>query len=183
MKNKAYDISSYTFQENQVYLIDANIWLYIQGPPSNSQANLGQSYSAALKKLLGANSKIVINSLIMSEYLNRYCRIVFDALHKVNFTTFKDFRNSSTYLPTGQDAAMHAKTLLQLCDKCNDDFETIDSTKVLADFEIGDLDFNDGLIVESCKKNGWILITHDKDFINGGIDILTMNTKLLAACP
>lgn len=181
MKNKAYDVSTYSFKENEIFLIDANIWLYIEGPFNGSPA-LAKKYSAALKTLFEAKGKIVINSLILSEYLNRYCRITWEAIHKATYPQFKDFRRSSDYPSVGQNAAQNANMLLKLCDRSNDHFDTADVTKVLTSFGAGSLDFNDALITESCLHHNWTLITHDGDFVDGGINILTANHKLLSAC-
>ena len=41
-------------------------------------------------------------------------------------------------------------------------------------------DFNDQVITEICKSNGFTLITNDSDFKTQEIPILTANTSLLA---
>jgi predicted nucleic acid-binding protein len=53
---------------------------------------------------------------------------------------------------------------------------------ILANFENGLCDFNDGLIAHSCLKNGWKLITNDSDLTTGGIELLTANRTLLQTC-
>ena len=40
-----------------------------------------------------------------------------------------------------------------------------------------------GELAETCRHNGWKLVTNDSDFTSGGIEILTTNSKLLADCP
>lgn len=182
MKNKVHDVSTYTFEKGQIFLIDANVWLYIAGPSSNSKHSLERSYSAALKRLLESEGKIVINSLILSEYLNRYCRLVWEALHKTTYPTFKNFRRSPEYSPVGQDAQQNANMMLQICDRSSDHFESADMEKVFASFGPGISDFNDGLMTESCSKHGWTFITHDADFVCGGIDVLTANNRLISTC-
>jgi hypothetical protein len=39
------------------------------------------------------------------------------------------------------------------------------------------------MLVETCRLRGWKLLTNDADMTLGGIELLTSNPKLLAACP
>jgi predicted nucleic acid-binding protein len=182
MRNKAYELSNYNFVKNETLLIDTNIWLYLFPAPSESRPRLTRQYSAAFKVILDTKVTIAINSLILSEYLNRYCRIEWKALHKTTYPEFKDFRQSVDYTSVGQQAAAFAKRILRLCAKKDDDFTAADITQILSNFESGIVDFNDGLIADSCLRYGWKLITHDGDFTEGGIDVLTTNSKLLTNC-
>ena len=50
---------------------------------------------------------------------------------------------------------------------------------LLNDYATGDYDFNDQVITEICKNNGFTLITNDSDFKTQDIPILTANSKLL----
>ena len=50
---------------------------------------------------------------------------------------------------------------------------------LLNDYATGDYDFNDQVITEICKNNGFTLITNDGDFKTQEIPILTANAKLL----
>ncbi|EXI71433.1 MAG: hypothetical protein AW07_03662 [Candidatus Accumulibacter sp. SK-11] len=61
--------------------------------------------------------------------------------------------------------------------------ENIDMPAVLAAVESGTVDFNDAMLIQNCRLNGWKLLTHDGDMTLGGIDLLTTNKKLLNACP
>lgn len=182
MMNKAYNISYYSFNKNDILLIDTNIWLYLFPAPSNSRHNFTKQYSAAFKTMLANKVTIAINSTILSEYLNRYCRIEWNALHKAKHPDFKQFRQSTDYQPVGQQAALFVKDILKLCVKMDDNFTSANIIQILSDFESGAVDFNDGLIADSCLRHGWKLITHDADFTYGGIEVLTTNQKLLASC-
>lgn len=182
MKNKAYNLSNYNFVKDETLVIDTNVWLYLFPAPSDSKRSFTRQYSAAFKVILDTKVTVVINSLILSEYLNRYCRIEWEALYKITYPKFKDFRQSADYTSVGQQAASFAKNILKFCSKKDDDFTGANVAQILSDFESGIVDFNDGLIADSCFRYGWKLITHDGDFIEGGIDVLTTNQKLLANC-
>jgi predicted nucleic acid-binding protein len=182
MKNKAYNLTGYTFVKDDVLLLDANIWLYLFPAPSDSKKSLVQNYSAVFKDIKIAKATLVINSLILSEYLNRYIRLEWSALHKKAHPDYKKFRQSSDYSLVGQHAAYYAKTILKFCVRKDDGFSVVDIGQIMKDFETGVVDFNDGLIVDSCLRNGWKLVTHDGDFTDGGIEVLTANSELLRAC-
>ena len=51
--------------------------------------------------------------------------------------------------------------------------------ELLNEFAAGECDFNDQVIIKLCKKEELTLITHDADFRDAGIPILTANHRLL----
>ncbi len=183
MKNKAHNLATYAFRKDEALLLDTNIWLYLYPAPSAAPAGYAASYSAALKSMLSAGSRLVIDAMILSEYLNRYCRIEWNALHKTAQPDFKVFRRCPAFLMVGQGAATFARSMLKLCTRHDHPFATADVARVLADFEAGATDFNDGLLVETCRLHGWKLVTNDSDFTTGGIEVLTSHPVLLRACP
>lgn len=184
MKNKAHDIKSYGYKKGEALLFDANIWLYISAPPSSAPvAHWTKRYSQALKEMLNAGATLVISSTVLSEYLNRYCRIEWDALYKASYPTFKKFRLSTDFKSVGAQATAEANQILALCGTRNDRFETCNVKSALTEFGSGTLDFNDGMITHFCAEHGCKLVTNDADFTEGGIEILTANGSLLAACP
>lgn len=182
MKNKAHDLATYAFSKGDALLLDTNVWLYLFPAPSDKPFGFAASYSAAFKKMLAAGAHLAMDALILSEYLNRYCRIEWNALHKATHPDFKGFRQSAAFASVGQGAALYARNMLKQCATHDHPFASINVAQVVADFETGAHDFNDGLLVETCRLHGWKLVTHDKDFTQGGIDVLTTNPKLIAAC-
>ncbi|MBU1235380.1 MAG: PIN domain-containing protein [Gammaproteobacteria bacterium] len=182
MKNRAHDLTAYAFSKGDALLLDTNVWLYLFPAPSNKQPAFAASYSGAFKKMLAAGAHLAMDALVLSEYLNRYCRIEWTALHKAAHPDFKRFRQSADYAPVGQGAALYAKNILKQCARHDHPFASINVAQVVADFESGSNDFNDGLLAETCRINGWKLVTNDGDFTQGGIEVLTTNRKLIASC-
>lgn len=182
MKNKAHDLSKYTFSTGEHLLLDANVWLYLFPAPSGTKSRFTGDYSAALKKMITAGAHLALDVLILSEYLNRYCRIEWNALHKGKYKDFKLFRRSSEYSSVGNGAARFAREILKLCTRYDHPFASCDVEKALVDFECGYCDFNDVLFAETCRRNGWKFVTNDGDCINGGIEVITSNQTLLSAC-
>lgn len=183
MKNKAHDISTYAFSEGETFLFDANVWLYLFPGPSGSRPRYIWSYSDALKRMMTAGASVALDAIVLSEYLNRYCRIEWNALYKGNYTEFKVFRCSTDFSNVGQSAALFADRILSISSACDLPFSQVDIKQIISEFESGLSDFNDGLLSQTCRYHGWKLVTNDKDFTNGGIDVLTSNPVLLRACP
>jgi predicted nucleic acid-binding protein len=183
MKNKVHNLATYAFQKDESLLLDTNVWLFLYPAPSNTPVGHAASYSAALKSMLAAGSRLIMDAMILSEYLNRYCRIEWNALHKVTQPDFKAFRKSPSFRAVGQGAATFAREILKLCTRYDHPFAAADVTRVLADFEAGTNDINDGLLAETCRQYGWKLVTNDSDFATGGIEVLTSHPVLLKAFP
>jgi predicted nucleic acid-binding protein len=184
VKNKAHDVAKYVFSKEEPLLLDANVWLYLFPAPSDKSTAPGAGYSAALKQMMAAGVHLALDAMVISEYLNRYCRIEFLALYRTKYgNDFKRFRKSPDFASVGPNASFFAKEILKLCSRYDNAFAKIDIGQVLIDFESGALDFNDGLLIESCRLNGWKFVTHDGDCTSGGIAVLTANAKLIAACP
>ena len=186
MRNKAYDLTSYAFSKGEAFLLDTNVWLYLFPAPSDPLPGFASKYSRALKDMLSAGVHLALDALVLSEYLNRYCRIEWTALHKANHPHFKRFRQSGDFASVGQGAALLARNILKLCSRYDHPFQKLSASQVeqvLKDFESGSNDWNDGLLAETCRHHGWKLVTNDGDFTDGGIEVLTGNPKLLAACP
>lgn len=47
------------------------------------------------------------------------------------------------------------------------------------EYQVGGSDFNDQVIREVCKSNGFKLLTDDGDFDTQGLTVLTANSRLL----
>ncbi len=182
MKNRAHDLAAYAFSSGDALLLDTNVWLYLFPAPSDKQRGSAANYSAAFKKMLAVGAHLAMDALILSEYLNRYCRIEWTALHKAAHPDFKRFRQSADYASVGQGAALYAQNILKQCTRHDHPFAAVNVAQVLADFEAGTHDLNDGLLVETCRIHGWKLVTNDGDFTQGGIEVITTNPKLIAAC-
>ena len=177
MRYKAGDIRYYNFTVQDKLFLDANIWLYLYGPPK-PRSYWRPIYASVFNRMLRAKSRIYIDVLVVSEFINAYARLKWrDASSYPN--TFKIFRSSSDFKTIAQDIATHVKQIMKHCTRIESDFVTLPMDDLLADYISGDFDFNDQVITEICKNNGFTLITNDSDFTTQEIPILTANSKLL----
>jgi predicted nucleic acid-binding protein len=182
-KNRAHDAAAYAYQTGERILIDANVWLYLLPPASQPAPRWAAVYSSTFSRLLQAKAQPVVDALVLSEYLNRYVRIEYDAAWKAAYPRFKDFRQSRDGTHVLQSAVAEVTQILKNSLSRDTGLEKVDMPAVLGAVQSGILDFNDGLLIQNCRLNGWKLLTHDGDMTLGGIDLVTTNKKLLSACP
>ncbi len=171
-----HSIETYGFPEERSYFFDTNIWLYIYGPigwPDQKSA----VYSRALREIRNSNGTIYINCMIISEFINAFSRIEFK--QQTTHSRYKDFRNSIGFRPVAEDIASNVKKILRNTLACDNDLKVIDLPEIMSFFEQGKYDFNDLVFAEICRSGEMVFVTHDKDFSELGVEILTANEKLL----
>jgi predicted nucleic acid-binding protein len=179
MPSDIHPIDSYTFTKDDTLLFDTNIWMYIYGPqiPRDPLASV---YSDALKRILQSQSKIFMDVLILSEFINAYSRYEFNCAYPPGSKTdFKAYRKTPAYQAVAKAIADEARRILKYCIRTESFFEDVDIDNLLNDFENNCPDFNDQIFAELCKAKNLKLITHDRDFADSGLTILTANPRLL----
>jgi predicted nucleic acid-binding protein len=183
MKNKALEACSYIFQPGESIMVDANVWRYLLPPAAQPVSRWASAYSRAYGNMLSAKATPVVDALILSEYLNRYLRIEYSAFWARTYRDFKSFRQSADAANTLGNAVAELEQIARVATVCDTPLADIDLTALFGQIQSGTIDFNDGLLVENCRRNGWKLLTNDSDMTMGGIEVLTTNTRLLRACP
>ena len=178
MKHKVKDVRNYNFTEKDQLFLDTNIWLYLHGP-QKPRYYWEKIYSNVFKRIKNAKSKIYIDVLVVSEFINTYTHRKMK-LVAPRFKNFKAFRNSHHFKPVAKDVTADAKRVMQHCLQIDSGFKTLKTDDLLDDYAKGDSDYNDQVITELCKNNGYTLITNDKDFRTQEIPILTANKSLLS---
>ncbi|WP_017524847.1 hypothetical protein [Pusillimonas noertemannii] len=181
-KNKAFNATSYVFKEDEHILNDANIWLYLQPPTAQPTPTWAAGYSSVFANLLKARAVPIIDAFVLSEYINRYLRLEYIAQWSAAYPKFKDFRQSAEGLGIAQHAVADVHTILRSACPRDTQLQHIDLARVLSQTASGQADFNDGVLVENCRLQGWKLLTHDADMTIGGINVLTNSQKLLRNC-
>jgi len=165
-------------KSSDAFLIDANVWLLLNGPPGLKR-DIAAEYSSALGKMHAARCKLFVDVLVLSEFVNRYSRYRFDIWKPTEEVTFKDFRSSTDYPAVAKDIADAVRGILRMCQLVGPDLESIDLEALLRDFEENRRDFNDQLLAETCRSKDLTLITHDGDFMGYEITVLTANPLML----
>ena len=72
MTQKIAAVGQHNFTCQDKLFLDANIWMYLYGPPQNRRSSEVRTYSKAFKNILKASSQIYIDVLVVSEFINAY---------------------------------------------------------------------------------------------------------------
>lgn len=175
MSAERYDISSYAFDPSASYFVDANVWLRVFGPlpPGDWRARV---YSDAVKRLRASGAKTFIDAIVMSELANAWARF---ELKRTGEADFKVFRRGPAFKVVARTIAASLRGILSLAMPVGTAFANIDIVSLIAAFETGGSDFNDLLIVETCRSKSFVLVTDDADMKGGDVPIVTGNQILL----
>jgi hypothetical protein len=175
------NIQHYTFCKADRLLLDANVWLLVYGPLlTKRKRKRAAIYSVALRRMLAAKSQLHLDVLILSEFINRFARLEHHQRPRSAPTIdFKEFRNSREFEPIAKDIAANAKRIANVATRCESRFKEVDIDTLLDDYGSGGSDFNDQMLTELCKAEALTFVTHDADFKNAGIPIVTANPNLL----
>ncbi len=180
MTHKIVAVDSYEFTEQDQLFLDANIWLYLYGPQSPKASRGVKIYSRIFRRILKAESRIYIDVLVISEFINSYARIRWRNVAPL--MEFKKFCNSSSFKSVAQDIAADAKRVLKHCSQVESGFGILKMSDLLCNYATSGADFNDAIIAELCKRKEMKLITNDGDFRGLGAAVLTANKHLLQKC-
>lgn len=181
MAQSAEEIGKHVFKATDELLFDANVWFFLYGPhrPGDPKAAI---YSGALKSILSAKSRVYVDVLIVSEFVNRYARLKHNLLRGRPGVPkdFKQFRSTSAFKSIAKDIAADTRKILANCTCVDSGFATLDIKSLVNDYSDGDSDFNDLVLADLCKSKALKFVTDDGDFKGKGITVLTANKKLLA---
>lgn len=180
MSNQVYRIDSYIFSSTDAVLFDANIWLYIYGPQGDQYPRYRNTYSLAFRRLRSAKSRLLLDVLVLSEFINANSRFVYNELPaETKPADFKTFRNSADFKPIAEDIAKYALRIIEKSEPTESGFESVNLRAIVRDYAAGETDFNDLILSELCRAKNLKLITHDSDFSGENLTIITANPRLL----
>lgn len=171
MKYKSMEVRGYKFTSEDQLFLDTNIWVYMYGV-QEPRDHWVKIYSTVFERILKAKSRIYIDVLVISEFINVYSRQMWKLVAR-DINQFKKFRNSPRFKQVAQDVTIAAKQVMSHCSWIEGAFTKLIIDNLLDDYAVGNSDFNDQVITEICKSNGLTLITNDRDFRSQEIQILT----------
>lgn len=166
-----YNTNDITKLGNREFFFDTNILLYLFYPTSGWEIN---AYSRLYLNLLNCKSKLLIDSHILSEFINCILRIEYEnfKIATGSIIRFKQYRDSVD----GQNSTKRIFNLVKVILKQfvveGNSFSNIKIDSLLT---VNSLDFNDKIIEKHCLDKGYVLVTNDTDFKNSSADILTAN--------
>jgi predicted nucleic acid-binding protein len=153
--------------------------MYLFCPLGDYNKYRQKQYSSFLQQIQSLKCGLIINSMVLSEFANRYLRMDFELWKKEtkNYSSdFKrDFIGSKRYKETVGEIEIIIKRIDSICDKSTDNFNAININNVLLHFKY--IDFNDSYYLELADIVRCKIVTDDKDFVtytNHNIDIITI---------
>ncbi len=173
---KTKDIASV---KNKKIFFDTNIWIFLFCEIADSKKYLVNKYSATYHFLLKAGTPVFIDFVVISEFVNRYLRIAFSNYtkknHLINFNYKKDYRQTDDFTEAWKNVCdIVNNRILSKTITINFEYDK-SSFENLLDSNNSDTDFNDNHIMNLCHTNDLYLLTHDGDFKNSEINIITEN--------
>lgn len=180
MANRYNPSSILTIKDKKIFL-DTNILIYLFGYGTPTTANWEDQYARLYTSLNNQGNKFVVDFIVIAEFVNRAIRFEYDNyLLEKNLTknelAYKKYRD----LPMGQEALKDI--YLTATDAVLADVEVVERSFSKSDLlmmcNVDSLDFLDKAIVEICDKNGFILLTNDRDYKCSPIDILSCNRAI-----
>lgn len=182
MSNCIYHIDDYKPLAEDKFFFDANIWLSIYGPIGYYADWRVRKYSNFLTILQLKNCYIYTNTIIISEFVNRFARMEFEQRRiqlDLEYDEFKRFREMEDFKEVASEIAANIRKIIRSSNLCNHEISD-DELFDLADiYEKGGFDINDLMFEEICKQTDSILVTHDGDFKNSEIKVVTANNNML----
>jgi len=161
---------------------DANILIYLFWQTGSRQRVLENKYATIYSEILRRELSMYVNYVVLSEVVNRTLRISWEEYLdkkslKKDKLSFKNYRNSTEGIEAQEEIAIIIKEIVF------NNFEVVEdsfSKEDIEDFlEVDTLDFSDKAILKTCVDNDFVLLTHDSDYSNSEIDILTCNNSIL----
>lgn len=180
MKSKIIPIATHRFNGTEAFFIDTNIWIFLYGRQDPTDPRI-RIYSSALDQILEKGCRVYVDVLVFSEFINRYARIEHKfAMSKGGPTDYKAFRNSAAFQSAAQGIVAACRSILKTTARTESFFEQLNINSILNDYEAQHRDFNDQMLREICLKKKLHMISHDADFRDLGVTVLTANKKLLS---
>lgn len=129
--------------------------------------------------MLAAQSKLFTDVLIISEFVNTYTRTKWRTSSIPSHEGFKNYRKSKQFKPVAKQIASAAKKIISMCQVLESGFSKLQHHSLFESYATGNFDFNDQIFAELCQSEKLTLVTHDGDFDEQMMPILTANQKLL----
>src|SRR6266436_818133 len=93
------DPGEYVPQRSDRFFFDTSVWLYMYGPMLDVSSKTTKIYSRLFKDILELEGKIIIDYLVMAEFINRYLHDYHKFLKENNGAPdrWKQFRRTAEY--------------------------------------------------------------------------------------
>lgn len=168
-------IRDFKVKSGDHFFFDNNVWMFLFSPISGVNSFQQKVYSNLLRDIQSAGATIYINSLIVSEYINRSVKLNYSLWRDREFKSGnrfldykKDFRQTLDFDAAQKEAYSEMSDILSIALRKPDDFNAINLEDVM---KTKGMDFNDAYYAYFCNLNRLVLVTDDKDLLNSHLNI------------
>lgn len=161
---------------NRGFVFDANVWIFLQGPLQDHESWQSKAYSAFYSDVIKAGSEVYLPLVVATEFANR-CLTLLAQASGWNRQAGK-IHAEKDYLVWSKDACDSLNAIVGDSTRIDDDFSSVKLEPLYDEIERGRLDFNDHLIIDLCRRHGLTLVTHDADYADIDLPIVTANKRL-----
>lgn len=179
--SRIYDFRQGYSLQNRTFFFDTNVWISIDGGDPRPKF---AAYSNFYGEILRSESKIVINDYVVGDFFNRSCKTIY----KLSFDDDPEFKKFKRRRVEDADFRLQIETVRDTCLNMLDDclyerapLEPSLYCSLVDEAAQGIMDLTDLVIREHCRQHGYVLVTHDRDYFNCDLEIVTTNQKLLDA--
>lgn len=176
MGNVVEDIAIFNPLEDDLFILDCNVLMYVFYTYGGYRNKLMKPYKAFFNKMAVKNESIIITSVLLSEFINSYIR-----------NEYKRYLRENNYKPTNE----YADTIKEISDivinqllalpsviLCKDDITKEDIPGMFLNENT--FDFNDRYYGGLARHRKCYIVTNDIDFKNiDNIKIVTANNQML----
>jgi predicted nucleic acid-binding protein len=168
---------------NKSLITDANVLIYIFWP-SIRTLRLSAQYRTVFVRLRKQGTTLVVTMGILNEVNNRVFKEQWKAWNQSRIqkglapiSNYKQFRRSATGIAMMKQINDIIKgKILKQVEIVEKHFNNTEAETLFVEDQ---LDLTDRIIAAIAKERKYIVFTHDGDFINTDVDILTANGKIL----
>lgn len=168
-------IRDFRVKSGDCFFFDNNVWMFLFSPISGVNNMQQRAYSQLLRNIQTAKAAIFINSLVVSEYINRSLKLNYSLwkdreLKSGNrFVDYKrDYRLTQDFDNAQKEAYSEMSDILSIALRKPDDFNALKLDEVM---NAKGMDFNDAYYATFCKLNRLIMVSDDRDLQNSPLDI------------
>ena len=148
MSNTVYDISAFTHQEGNKYILDCNVLMYVFYTFGGYSNVIMDPYKTFFNNIATSSQCILFPAALASEFANTFIRNEYRRYLRQNGLRQRDFDFKKSYKPTSEYKAT-----------------VNDSIDIDGFFENENtFDFNDRYYGELSKIHDCYIVTNDKDF-------------------
>ena len=182
------DIKTHIPQQNGIYFLDCNVLMYMHYTNGSYASTDISDYSKLVTQIIGANAKILMTDVLLSEFINTYIQAEFHRLAQLHrFPTSKryfktTFKRTQYYKDTLKELkCIISRQLRPVFEFVDCKFSSFDPD-VSAIFDVPEtFDFNDRYYNYEMNAHHAFIVTNDADFSKtSGCDIITNNASLLS---